>query len=346
MRRSLIQQVCNREQEVIFMNDKKSMKMKILQYMSFELFIVIFIIFGLFSQNWFTFSNFIMIIKQSSYVGILAIGITFPLITAGTDLSVGAIMFMAMSVAALMLEKGFPLALVILTALIIGCLVGIVNAFFVVDVKVMPFIGTLGTMTVLRGMTLVMTESRALNIPSYLTSSFGSGKLFGLIPYPAIVFVILLIIFHIVLTRTAFGRRVFACGNNLEAAKKAGLNTRGILYTVYIISGVLAAIAGFVSASQIGNVPAGFGKGYEFDAIAASVLGGTSLLGGSGSILPGVLIGAVTIQMIKTGLTAMQIDPYLIDIFQALFILLAVVLDCIKNQVIAKSQSRHIRVAE
>lgn len=328
------------------MSDKKSMKMKILQYMSFELFIVIFIIFGLFSQNWFTFSNFIMIIKQSSYVGILAIGITFPLITAGTDLSVGAVMFMGMSVSALLLDKGVPLPAAMLVALVIGCLIGIVNAFFVVDVKVMPFIATLGTMTVIRGVTLILTGSRALNIPSYLTTAFGSGKLFGLIPYPAIVFALLLVLFHIVLMKTAFGRRVFACGNNLEAAQKAGLNTRLILYTVYVISGVLAAVAGFVSASQIGNVPAGFGEGYEFDAIAASVLGGTSLLGGTGSILPGVLVGAVTIQMIKTGLTAMQINPYLIDIFQALFILLAVVLDCIKNQVIAKSQSRHIRVTE
>lgn len=328
------------------MSDKKSMKMKILQYMSFELFIVIFIIFGLFSQNWFTFSNFIMIIKQSSYVGILAIGITFPLITAGTDLSVGAVMFMGMSVSALLLDKGVPLPAAMLAALVIGCLIGIVNAFFVVDVKVMPFIATLGTMTVIRGVTLILTGSRALNIPSYLTTAFGSGKLFGLIPYPAIVFALLLVLFHIILMKTAFGRRVFACGNNLEAAQKAGLNTRLILYTVYVISGVLAAVAGFVSASQIGNVPAGFGEGYEFDAIAASVLGGTSLLGGTGSILPGVLVGAVTIQMIKTGLTAMQINPYLIDIFQALFILLAVVLDCIKNQVIAKSQSRHIRVTE
>lgn len=328
------------------MGSNKSMKMKLLQYMSFELFVVIFVIFGLFSENWFTFSNFIMIIKQSSYVGILAIGITFPLITAGTDLSVGAVMFMGMSVAALMLEKGIPLILAIVVAMLIGCIVGLVNAFFVVDVKVMPFIATLGTMTVIRGVTLILTGSRALNIPSYLTTSFGSGKLFGLIPYPALVFVALLVIFHIVLTKTAFGRRVFACGNNLEAAKKAGLHTRQILYAVYMISGFLAAIAGFVSASQIGNVPAGFGDGYEFDAIAATVLGGTSLLGGTGSILPGVLIGAVTIQMIKTGLTAMQIDPYLIDIFQALFILLAVVLDCIKNQVIAKSQMRNIRVAE
>lgn len=328
------------------MSDKKGMKIKILQYMSFELFIIIFVMFGLFSQNWFTFSNFIMIIKQSSYVGILAIGITFPLITAGTDLSVGAVMFMGMSFSAMLLDKGVPLPVAMLVALIIGCVVGIVNAFFVVDVKVMPFIATLGTMTVIRGITLIFTGSRALNIPAYLTTAFGSGKLFGLIPYPAIVFIFLLLVFHIVLTKTAFGRRIFACGNNLEAAKKAGLNTRLVLYMAYVISGVLAAIAGFVSASQIGNVPAGFGEGYEFDAIAASVLGGTSLLGGTGSILPGVLVGAVTIQMIKTGLTAMQINPYLIDIFQALFILLAVVLDGIKNQVIAKSQSRHIRVAE
>lgn len=323
---------------------QKKLRLKLLQYTALELFVLIFIFFGLFAKNWFTLSNFVTIIKQASYVGILAIGITFPLITAGTDLSVGAVMFLSMSSAALVLGKGAPLWAAIVLALAIGAVSGIINGFFVVNMKVMPFIATLGTMTVLRGVTLLLTDSRALDIPKYLTSKFGSGKLFGVLPYPALVFLILLVIFHVVLTRTALGRRILACGNNREAAEKAGINTSLTVYIAYIISGILAAVAGFVSASQIGNVPAGFGNGYEFDAIAASVLGGTSLLGGVGSILPGVLIGAVTIQMISAGLTALQINAYLIDIFQACFILLAVVLDSLKNMQLEKAQARHIRV--
>lgn len=325
------------------MKDKKNIKLKLLQYTSFELFAIIFIFFGLFAKNWFTANNFSIIIKQASYVGILAVGITFPLITAGTDLSVGAVMFMSMSTVALMLERGMSLGLAMVAAVLVGLVIGVVNGFFVVNVKVMPFIGTLGTMTIIRGITLIMTDSRAMDIPKYLTTEFGNAKLFGIIPYPVCVFVLVLVIFHIILTRTPLGRRIFACGNNLEAAKKAGINTTGTLYCAYLISAFLAVVAGFVSASQIGNVPYSFGEGYEFDAIAASVLGGTSLLGGVGSILPGVLVGAVTIQMISAGLTAMQIDLYLVEIFKAGFILLAVVLDCLKNIQIKKMETRFIR---
>ena len=326
------------------MRDKKNVKLRILQYTSFELFILIFIFFGLFAKNWFSVANFTMILKQASYVGILAIGITFPLITAGTDLSVGAVMFLSMSTVALMLEKGQPLWLAFLAAFGLGIVVGLVNGFFVVKVRVMPFIGTLATMTVIRGVTLLMTNSRAMNLPKYLTVGFGSRKLFGFLPYPLLVFLVLIVIFHLILSRTPFGRRIFACGNNLEAARKSGINTDVTLFAAYLISSFLAVIAGFISASQIGNVPYAFGDGYEFDAIAASVLGGTSLLGGVGTILPGVLIGAVTIQMITAGLTALQINIYLIDIFKACFILLAVVLDCLKNKSLARMEARHIRV--
>lgn len=325
---------------------KKDLKTILLQNANIELFILIFIFFGLFAKNWFTISNFVLIMKQASYVGILAIGVTFPLITAGTDLSVGGIMFLSMTVGALSLEKGTPLSFVILIALIIGVIVGAFNAFFIVDLKVMPFIGTLASMTMLRGITLIISGSKAVDIPKYLTINFGSGKLFGQIPYPLLTFLILLFLFHIILSRTGFGRQVFACGNNLEAAKKASVNTRLVLYSAYIISGVLAATAGFVSASQIGNVPPAFGQGYEFDAIAATVLGGTSLMGGAGTIFPGVLIGSITIQMIKTGLTALQVDAYLIDIFQALFILLTVVIDGLRGIYIAKRNIRYIRMEE
>lgn len=326
------------------MNNKmKNLLITLLRYSSIELFVLIFIFFGLFTRNWFTGSNFAMIIKQASYIGILAIGITFPLITAGTDLSVGAVMFMSMSIVALMIEKGQSLFVAFTVAIAVGIVIGLINGFFVVKVRVMPFIGTLATMTIIRGITLILTDSRAMNLPQYLTIDFGNAKLFGFLPYPVLVFIILLVIFHFILSRTPLGRRIYACGNNLEAAKKAGINTDLTLFSAYVICSFLAVIAGFVSATQIGNVPYAFGDGYEFDAIAASVLGGTSLLGGAGSILPGVVIGAVTIQMITAGLTAMQINIYLIDIFKAMFILLAVILDCMKNTYITKLETRSIR---
>lgn len=328
------------------MKDSKNIKLILLKNIPFILFAVVFIVFGLFSPNWFTYTNFENIIKQSSYIGILATGMTFVLLTGGVDLSVGANMFLSASVAALMIQNGAPIWVGITVCLLIGIAFGCVNAFFIVKLKMLPFIVTLATLTAGRGLTLIITKSVALNLPPQLTTGVGSGRLFGFLPYPILIFIIILIIGSVFLKNVPLGRQIYAIGNDKEASMKAGINVDKVLMFVYIFSGLLAAIAAIVSISQIGNVTPGFGEADEFDAISATILGGTSMAGGAGTVFPGALIGTVLIQMIQAGLIYMQVDLYVQPLISALIILLAVFLDSMRSRYIKKLERRNIRTEE
>ena len=326
------------------MRESKNFKLFILKRFPMILFVIIFIVFGIFSSNWFTFKNLENILSQSSYIGILATAITIVLLTGGVDISIGANMFLSASVAGLLMAKGWPIWLSVLVCMGIGLLYGLVNAFLVVKLKIVPFIATLGTMTAGRGIALILTGSASVSLPKKLISGFGSGKLFDIIPYPIIVFIIIVIAVSIFLKYVPLGRRIYAVGNDMECAKKAGINVNRTVSIVYILCGILAAVAGIVSAAQIGNINAGFGVGYEFNAIAASVLGGISMTGGIGTVFPGALIGTLIMQMIQAGLVYMQVDLYIQPIVNALIILLAVFLDSVRTNYIKKLDSRNIRV--
>jgi ribose transport system permease protein len=326
------------------MRENKNIKLLILKRFPIILFVLIFVIFGVFSSNWFTFKNAENILSQSSYIGILATAITLVLLTGGVDISIGSNMFLSASIAGLLMQSGWPIWAAVVICILIGLLYGYVNAFLVVRLKIVPFIATLGTMTAGRGIALIITRSAGISLPKELISSFGSGKLFGLIPYPIIVFLLIIVLVSIFLKYVPIGRRIFAVGNDSESAKKAGINVNRTVSFVYVTCGVLAAIAGIVSAAQIGNINAGFGVGYEFNAIAASVLGGTSMTGGIGTVFPGALIGTLIMQMIQAGLVYMQVDLYIQPIINALIILLAVFLDSVRTNYIKKLDSRNIRV--
>ncbi|HZK62238.1 MAG TPA: ABC transporter permease [Anaerovoracaceae bacterium] len=326
------------------MRENKNIKLMILKKFPVILFIIIFIGFGIFSSNWFTFKNAENILSQSSYIGILAAAITLVLLTGGVDISIGSNMFLSASVAGLLMEGGWPIWAAVVACLLTGFIYGYINAFLVVRLNIVPFIATLGTMTAGRGIALIITRSAAVSLPKELISGFGAGKLFGIIPYPVIVFLIIILAAAILLKYVPLGRRIYAVGNDAEIAKKAGINANRTVSVVYITCGVLAAVAGIVSAAQIGNINAGFGVGYEFTAIAASVLGGTSMAGGIGTIFPGALIGTLIIQMIQAGLVFMQVDLYIQPIVNALIILLAVLMDSVRTDYIKKLDSRNIRV--
>ena len=308
------------------------------------LFVIIFIGFGIFSSNWFTFKNAENILSQSCYIGILAAAITLVLLTGGVDISIGSNMFLSASVAGLLMESGWPIWSAVIVCLLTGLIYGSVNAFLVVRLKIVPFIATLGTMTAGRGIALILTRSAGVSLPKDLISGFGSGKLLGIIPYPVIVFLLIIFGTAIFLKYVPLGRRIYAVGNDADIAKKAGINVNRTVSVVYITCGVLAALAGIVSAAQIGNINAGFGVGYEFTAIAASVLGGTSMTGGIGTIFPGALIGTLIMQMIQAGLVYMQVNLYIQPIVNALIILLAVFMDSIRTGYIKKLDSRNIRL--
>ena len=308
------------------------------------LFVVVFVVFGLLAPRFFAMQTFETIFKQASYIGIVAIGMTFVILTAGIDLSVGATMYVAATVAGLaMQEWEAPVWLGLLICLTVGVIFGAVNAFLITRVKIVPFIATLGTMVAGKGIGLLISRSITLTYPESVIE-LGSSRLAGLLPLPIVIFLVVAVLAHLVLTMTPTGRQIYAVGNDAEAAKKAGLNVGRVLATVYIVSGLMAALGGFVSVAQQGVVHPGFGEGYEFNAIAATVLGGTSLFGGVGSVLPGTLLGAVLIQMIQTGLIFTKVDIYLQPLITAAIIFAAVLLDAFRNVQLQKMRRRNIRV--
>lgn len=317
-------------------------KLGLLKNTSAVLFAIIFIIFGILSPRFLTYQNFENILTQASYIGILAVGMTFVLLTGGIDLSIGSVMYLSAATAGVLIRDiNMPVWLALLIAILIGLLFGAFNAFAIIKLKILPFVVTLSTMVAGRGITLLITKSKAVTLPDTITS-IGSTRIFG-IPLPIIIFAIIVIIAYIFLKMTPLGRQIYAIGNDAEAAKKAGLKPEKIIATVYILCAVMAAIGGIISVSQIGIINAGFGEGDEFDAIAAAVLGGTSLMGGIGSVFPGTVIGTVLIQMVQAGLVYLQVDLYIQPLVSAGIIFLAVFLDGIRNIQVQKLEKRNIR---
>jgi ribose transport system permease protein len=270
-------------------------------------------------------ANLANVVVQSASVGIVATGMAFVLLTAGIDLSVGAVMFVSAAVAGKMAVAGAPLPAVFAAILATGALGGAVNAVFVTKAGVKPFVVTLATLYVGRGLALWITETRALNLPDTILQ-VGSSRPLG-IPVPALVLVLVLVAAHVVLTRTPFGRHVYAVGHDPAAARRAGLPAGRVLFAVYVTSGALAALGGAVAVAQLGAVSPTFGREREFAAVAAAVLGGVSLFGGRGSVLPGVLLGALLVQTVENGLVLVNADPYLYPLVMACVIFLAVLLD-------------------
>jgi ribose transport system permease protein len=300
----------------------------LLRHPAASILVVVGAVFSFLSPRFLDGANLVNVVVQSASVGIVATGMTFVLLTAGIDLSVGAVMFVSAAVAGKMAMAGQPLPTVIAVILAIGALYGAVNALFVTKAGVKAFVVTLSTLYIGRGLGLWVTETRALNLPESLLQ-VGSARLLG-VPVPVVVLSLTLALAQLVLARTPFGRHVYAVGQDAAAARRAGLPVGRILFAVYVISGLLAALGGAVAIAQLGAVSPTFGREREFAAVAAAVLGGVSLFGGRGSVLPGVLLGAVLIQTVENGLVIVNADPYLYPIILAGVIFLAVLLDSVR----------------
>lgn len=281
------------------------------------------------------------IVKQASFIGIAAVGMTFVLLTGGIDLSVGSVMFLAPLIAGyVMRDLGMPVPVGLLVAVLTGLVLGSINAFFIVRLKVIPFITTLATLFLFRGFGTWLTSSRQFDFPDEIRS-FGLSNVAG-IPTPIIVFAVVAVLAHVVLAHTGFGRQVYAFGNSQEGARKAGLKIAWVQARVYIICSACAALSGFMLIAQIGRLDVAFGEGAEFDVIAAAVLGGASLFGGIGSAF-GAVIGATLIQTVKLGLVFTGVNLYLQPIMQGIVIFIAVLLDGIREKRVLASLKRTIR---
>jgi ribose transport system permease protein len=306
------------------------------------LFAVVLAVFGVMSPKFLTGDNLVNILLQTSATGIVATGMTFVLLTAGVDLSVGAVMFVGAAVAGKMVLAGQPLPLALMAMLGIGLVFGAINAMFIAGLRIVAFIVTLATLFVGRGFALWITETRAMNLPeSFL--HLGSARVVG-IPLPVLIFAGVVLLASFVLARTPFGRQIYALGNSPENARKAGVRTDRLLFAVYGISGFCAALGGVISLAQLGAVSPKFGLDYEFKAIAAAVLGGTSLFGGRGRVFPGTVLGAILIQSVENGLNILNADPYLYPLISSAVIFLAVLLDSARNHLLARLSRRRIRV--
>lgn len=281
------------------------------------------------------------IVKQSAFIGIAAIGITFVLLTRGIDLSVGSVMYLAPLIAGFaMREYGGSVALGLMVAIGAGAVLGAINAFFIVALGILPFIVTLASLFAFRGFGAYLTSSRQFDFAPALRE-FGLSSVAG-IPIPIIVFALVALAAHLVLRHTLFGKQVYAFGNDPEGAVKAGIPVPRIQTAVYIISGAAAGLSGFVLIAQIGRIDAGFGEGREFDVIAAAVLGGASLFGGVGTAL-GAVIGATLIQTVSTGLAFTGVNLYLQPILQAGIIFFAVLIDSLRQHRQKLRRRRSIR---
>ena len=311
-----------------------------LNHATLILFAVVLGLFGVLSPKFFTGDNLVNLLVQSSSTAVVGVGMTFVLLTAGVDLSVGAIMFVSAAIAGKLLLNGSPLPVALLAIAGVGIVFGLLNAVLVTRLGIIAFIATLGTLYIGRGFTLWLTETRAMNLPeSFL--HIGTARWLT-IPVPLWIFAGIVLVAHLTLTRTPFGRQVYATGYGLENARKAGINTGLILGSVYVISGFCAAIGSILSLAQLGSVSPTFGTNREFTAIAAAVLGGTSLFGGRGAVFPGAVLGAVLIQSVENGLVILNADPYLYPLITSAIIFLAVLIDSQRTRLLARLSRRKI----
>jgi ribose transport system permease protein len=315
--------------------------MPILRNMPLILFVLVFVLFSLLDERFFSLDNFSNIVESSAFVGLLAVGMTAVLLTGGIDLSVGATMYITAAVVGTLLQQDVNYVVAIFAGIVAGTSWGFLNAFLIAKVGLVPFVATLATLTMGRGVGLLLTESRQFILPQEM--AYAAKDVLG-IPLPVVVFGLVVAVAVVFLRFTAMGRQIYAMGNDLEAAKKAGLNVIRLTGSVYVISGFCASLAGVIAISQQGSVSAGIGEGVEFRAIAAAVLGGTSLFGGVGAVFPGTVIGVLLVQMISTGLVYLQVDLYLQEIVSASVIFFAVFVDAQRMRLLSRFERRNIRV--
>ncbi|WP_419180571.1 ribose ABC transporter permease RbsC [Bacillus salipaludis] len=271
--------------------------------------------------------NILNLLRQVAINALIAFGMTFVILTGGIDLSVGAILALSSSLTAGMIVSGLDPILAIIVGCLLGGIMGMVNGLLITKGKMAPFIATLATMTAFRGLTLVYTKGNPITGlgENYLFQLFGRGYFLG-IPVPAITMIVTFVLLYIVLHKTPFGRKTYAIGGNEKAALISGIKVPNVKLIIYGLSGLLAALAGAILTSRLNSAQPTAGTSYELDAIAAVVLGGTSLSGGKGRIF-GTLIGALIIGTLNNGLNLLGVSSFYQQVVKGIVIIIAVLLD-------------------
>lgn len=282
---------------------------------------------ALLSPFFLTPQNIANVARQGSIVGILGIGMTFVILTAGIDLSAGSILGFVAIVFSFAMRDGVPWPLAMLVALCAGALPGALNGLGITRGRLQPFVMTLGMLVVARGVTYTIADGKPvpLGAPGADIGWLGNGSLLG-IPVPVVIFAALAVAAWFVLRHTTFGRQVYAVGDNLEAARLSGVPTGRVIFSVYVISGLCAAIAAVIIVARLTAGEPRMGEGFELDAIAVVVIGGTSLFGGEGGV-GGTVVGAAIVTAINNLLNLLGVPIFSQQIAQGLIILGAVLLE-------------------
>lgn len=287
-------------------------------------FILLCIFLSIITPGFLSWANILNILRQSSIIGIMAIGTTFVIIGAGFDISVGSLLALtaAMSVG---LQQYIHWGFAILLVLIVGALVGMLNGFLAAKIHIPAIIATLGTMTIVRGLVYLYTSGYPLYVDSPSFAFIGNGYL-GLIPFPVIVLIIMVVFWQFILIRTRFGRYTCALGGNKEAVRLSGVKVDFYHILTFMVGGLMASMAGVIYASRLLSVTPLAGQGYELDAIASTVIGGTSVSGGEGSVVR-TLVGVLLLNIIANVFNLLGIHIYVQYVIKGAIILSAVGFD-------------------
>lgn len=289
--------------------------------------IVLFVWLSFASSNFLTVTNIFNILKQNAVFGILAVGMTFVIVTAGIDLSVGAVLALSACIAAYLAQPnaGIPVFWAIVVGLLVGVACGVFSGFFVAIANIPAFIATLATMTIARGIVYVFTDGRPITGMVDEYKYIGSAY-WGVVPVAVVVWIIFIVIGTFLLNYTKYGRHVFAIGGNKVAARVSGIHVKSTEFFVYVICGFCAAFAGVVLSSRISTGQPAGGEGFELDAITGAVIGGASLSGGKGSVF-GSFIGILLVGILVNGLDLINVSSYYQQIIKGAIILVAVLAD-------------------
>jgi ribose/xylose/arabinose/galactoside ABC-type transport system permease subunit len=274
--------------------------------------------------------NLVNILIAASLTGIVSIGMTFVILGAGIDLSVSGITVLTGVSGAMLIDSGkmnWLLACALMLA--VGSLIGLINGLSITKLKMVPFVTTMAMMNITRGIARTMSNGKTINLPEEVTF-FGHGRIFGLIPVPVIMLALCLAAGLLILHRTTYGREVYATGGNRRAAWLAGLKSDRIIMLTYVVSGFFAALGAVLVISRLQSAAPTIGSGLELDAIAACVIGGTSLFGGEGGV-GGTILGAILIAMINNGLNITGVTPFMQEIAKGLIIFVVIAIDAIKR---------------
>ncbi len=321
--------------------NKKSIASFLGEYGAFVALVLLVVIISCVSPEFRTSSNFLNLLRQATFNGLIAFGMTCVILSDGIDLSVGSTFALSAIICAELIMSGAPAGLAILAALVAGTTLGVISGMLVTKGRLQPFIATLITMTAYRGLALIITGGKPISrIAASIESESGSFffKVLGKgnlvigpndlikIPIPVIILAIAFGVFYFVLHKTTFGRKLYATGSNAKCANLVGVHTAKIKVAVYAISGFMAALAGLLMISRVDSAQPTLGDGYELDAIAAVALGGTSMSGGRGKIL-GTLAGVLIIAVLNNGLNILEVSTYYQEVIKAAVILVAVLSD-------------------